>query len=215
MSKSKMNKRDMINFLYSHFRYNTMNSWNDSTSYAKNIKLHHISFPSQEIKDRAWDLLNVEETFDGFNDILRDFAEKYKYEWQIGTNGRSGGYLVLYQGYMKKSEYQRRCRDCGQKNFQKEANKCGRCGSDDMMDFEGIETGCYGGKSTGQGMDEHDWECWSVDDLRARVKLVKDFDKTCDKAVRAFINFCKEHKAEEETVMVSKKVMVAARVARV
>ncbi len=211
MSKSKMNKQDMIKFLSSHFRYSTMNSWNNFTSYAKNIKLRHISFPSKEIEDRAWKFLNVPAAFNDFNDILRDFAEKYKYEWQIASNGRSSGYLVLYQGYMKKSDYKRICRDCGQKNFQKEANKCGRCGSDDMMDFEGIETGCYGGKSTGQGMDEHDWECWSVDDLRARVKLVKDFDKTCDKAIKAFINFCKEHKAEEETVMVPKKIMVAVK----
>jgi len=31
-------QKAMVEFLSNHFRYNTMNSWNNSTSYANNIK---------------------------------------------------------------------------------------------------------------------------------------------------------------------------------
>lgn len=33
-------------------------------------------------------------------------------------NGRSGGYLVLYQGELKPSGYKSYCPRCGQKNYQ-------------------------------------------------------------------------------------------------
>ena len=203
-----MNKQQMINFLSGHFRYNTMNSWNASTSYAMNIKIHHVNFPDKETEGKAWEMINLPQAFWDFDKILRDFAERYRYEWQIGRNGRSSGYLVLYQGYMKKSEYKRYCQDCGQRNFRADTTECGKCGSKNMEDYEGIETGIWGGKSTDQGEGFSDWD---FDTLRKRVRLVKDFDKTCDKAVKAFIKFCQTHHVKEKTVMVPKKVMVAVK----
>ena len=32
------NRKEMVEFLTSHFRYNTMNSWNNSTSYAHSVE---------------------------------------------------------------------------------------------------------------------------------------------------------------------------------
>jgi len=34
--------KDMIDYLKNHFRYNTMNSWNRSTSYANNLKIYKV-----------------------------------------------------------------------------------------------------------------------------------------------------------------------------
>jgi hypothetical protein len=185
-----------------------MNSWNCSTSYAKNIKISQVKFPDNETKDRAYGLLDVDAAFREFNMILQMFAEKHNFEWQIGRNGRSGGYLVLYQGYAKKSDYKRCCHDCGQKNFNKAATECGCCHSDNMHDYEGMKTGMWGGRSTDQGEDFSDFD-WDMVALRDRVKLVKDFDKTCDKAVKSFIDFCKGHEATEEEIMVPKTIAVA------
>ena len=36
------NRNEMIAFLTNHFRYSTMNSWNQMTSYANNVKLHNL-----------------------------------------------------------------------------------------------------------------------------------------------------------------------------
>ena len=203
-----MSRKAMIEFLSYHFRYNTMNSWNGSTSYAKNIKINQVKFPDSATRDRAYELLDLDAAFREFNMILQMFAEKHHFEWQIGRNGRSGGYLVLYQGYAKKSEHKRICHDCGQKNFSKDTTECGHCHSDNMHDYEGMETGMWGGRSTDQGEDFSDFD-WDMTALRNRVKLVKEFDKACDMAVAAFISFCKTHKAKEEVVMVPKTIKVA------
>jgi hypothetical protein len=47
---------------------------------------------------KAYDFLEVEEAFFGVHQIIQDFAEDREHRWQIGFNGRSSGYLVLYQG---------------------------------------------------------------------------------------------------------------------
>jgi len=41
----KRYRETMGKFLRKHFRYNTMNSWNRSTSYANCIKLHNVDKP--------------------------------------------------------------------------------------------------------------------------------------------------------------------------
>jgi hypothetical protein len=50
--------------------------------------------------------------------LLEDFGEKHNWLWQAGVNGRSGGYVVLYQGGIKPSGYKSYCTHCGQKNYQ-------------------------------------------------------------------------------------------------
>ena len=39
--------------------------------------------------------------------------------------------------------------------------------------------------------------------------MVWDFDKTVEAAIQAFVMFCMENEADEETVMVAKKVNIA------
>jgi len=205
-SLKRLTRKEMIDFLSSHFRYNTMNSWNGCTSYARNVKIHNLKFPSREVEGRAYDLLGVGGAFDDVYLVLRDFAENHNYNWQIAFNGRSSGYLVLFQGYMKKSEYKTTCLSCGQKNYKEDTKVCGRCNSKKMVPYEGIETGMYGGRSTDQCVNFSEWD---TSTLRDRVKLVREFDQACENAVNAFINFCKEHTVADKVINVPKTIRVA------
>jgi hypothetical protein len=38
------------------------------------------------------------------NGLMNNFDEAHLFKWQVGTNGRSGGYIVLYQGGIKKGQ---------------------------------------------------------------------------------------------------------------
>ena len=49
----KRYRESMGKFLRKHFRYNTMNSWNRSASYANCIKLHYVNKPD-DIDNNTW-----------------------------------------------------------------------------------------------------------------------------------------------------------------
>lgn len=91
-------KKAIVEYLKSHFRYNTMNSWNNSTSYAHNIKIHHLEWESRELENRAFEMMELTEAYDDVNWILEEFATMYNYSFQIVFNGHNGGYLVLIHG---------------------------------------------------------------------------------------------------------------------
>lgn len=88
----------MTAFLRGHFRYHTMNSWNRSTSYANRVKLDRLAVPADKY-DLALDVLfggvQCPDWDDARDALTRRFAEETGFE--VGFNGRSGGYLVLYQ----------------------------------------------------------------------------------------------------------------------
>jgi ribosomal protein S27AE len=155
-------------------------------------------------------MLTVNDWFEesGVASIIRTFNIQNDYYWQIGTNGRSGGYFVLYTGGRKISEHKSACTRCGQRNF-KEAtpddNHCGRCGSDERVNgtFHEIFTNMSGTD------EDQDFEEWSACDLKDRVATVWDFDRTCEEAVRAFIAYSTSHKVEEEEIYVPKTINVA------
>lgn len=81
-----------------------MNSWNGCTSYACNLKITHLGLSSEEI-DKLFDLIQTQEFFDAMDTLKQDFAATHNYIWQAWMNGRSGGYLVLYQGELTPSGY--------------------------------------------------------------------------------------------------------------
>lgn len=94
-------REEMVSFLMNHFRYHTMSSWNRSTSYAHNIKVHgNIGLP-EDIKDSVYDMIFCQEWADHMSNFLDQFGYNSDDQWQIGTNGRSSGYLVLYQSKRK------------------------------------------------------------------------------------------------------------------
>lgn len=210
---SLRNRREMVNFLMNHSRYNTMNSWNNSTSYACNIKIYNLGLDAS-IRDKLYSLIETDEFWDSARELFDDFGQQHHYLWQVGTNGRSGGYLVLYQGFTKPSEHKSYCTHCGQKNFTsitENSNICGRCHTPSRVDYKKIpmSIGTYPGKST----DMHeDFEDWSMYDLRERVKLIMEFDKLADSLISLAVQMCKDYSIEDETYYIPKtrKVLVAA-----
>ena len=97
-------RADMTGFLKKHFRYHTMNSWNRSTSYACNLKIHRLGLDG-ECESKLFDMIDTQEFFDLRRALLDEFDRQHNYLWQAGMNGRSNGYLVLYQGELKPSGY--------------------------------------------------------------------------------------------------------------
>lgn len=89
------NRKEMISFLSKHFRYYTMNAWNGMLSYANNVKLHHLPIP-YELKSKAYAFLEAqcEQYMFAVDDLISDFTADTGYS--AGFNGRSGGYIVLY-----------------------------------------------------------------------------------------------------------------------
>lgn len=203
--KTPKTRAAMIQFLAGHFRYSTMNSWNGRSSYAANVKLRNLNIP-RELEDRAYEALEVEETFDNVRDVLREFAEAHDYRYQIGFNGRSGGYLVLYKGGRKVSDYKSFCQDCGQRNYktveETNGNKCGRCNSEARVNHTFMET-----FTSGEGIgtsDAGEMAEWSIDELRAEVKLAREFDAAVEAARVAFIETLRGSEVVEETYTVQK-----------
>lgn len=259
----------MIAYLGNHFRYDTMNSWNRGTSFARNIKVNRLTFPDHETCLRAFNLLSVEEAYGEFDEILREFVLRHEYAWQIGRNGRSGGYLVLYSGGRKDTGYKSYCPSCGQRNYKKvpswngqpetpedkfrayfrshrnwrdevyleqpevieiglpkerimkiiyeernlgdvysATSKCGVCGKPRVDYSSPVYTSYLDTETVGENCSE-DYSDWETISLKRLVNVVWDFDKTVDRAIRAFITFCEEHEAVEDYVMVRKPTMIA------
>lgn len=86
----------MVDFLKNHFRYNTMNSWNNSTSYANNVKVYNLGLTAEQL-DKAYEIVGKRyyELDEVIRDTIFDFREETGYD--VGFNGRCSGYIVLYQ----------------------------------------------------------------------------------------------------------------------
>lgn len=203
----KRSKKDMIEFLSSHFRYNTMNSWNRSTSYANNVKVYSV-IPN-ELTSKVFELMDVGDDFyEPINDIVRDWGEANEWEYQAGFNGRSGGYIVMYEGQRKLSGHKSVCTACWQRNFKTVEetgnNKCGRCGANSRINRDDLYViSTWPGRSIDMETDFEDWEMYS---LKRRVELVQSFDKMCDVIVLATINMALDCSVEEEIVMIPKTI---------
>lgn len=202
-------KKAMIEFLTNHYRYNTMNSWNSSTSYAHNVKVRNV-IPS-ELQDKVYELMDCEGFYDDLNSILEDFGMEHGHMWQAGFNGRSGGYLVMYEGYVEhkiifdfkdaKNYHGRDYADGYGWMSMAEAKKRG------LYKKEIKKIGTYPGRSIDMGEDFSDWD---IESLKERVKLVQSFDRMCDEVVNQTISMAKSNSVKEEefTVVKTRKVMV-------
>ena len=208
-------RKAMTDFLLGHFRYNTMNSWNQSTSYANNVKVYNLGLTKAQ-EDKVYAMLETSEFYTYINDMLNDFSAEHNHLWQVGFNGRSNGYLVLYQGYSKPSKFKSYCRICGQYNFsaveETGNNRCGRCGEEARINFlkAPIDIGCYPGRATDMGEDFEDWEMYQ---LRQRVKLVMEFDRLCDDILKAVADLLENYEVEEQNIMTPHTVKVLREVA--
>ena len=201
----------MADFLQSHFRYPTMNSWNRSTSYACNLKIHNLKLVT-EIADKLYDMICTQEFFSAQSALLAEFGEQHGYCWQAGMNGRSGGYLVLYQGEKRPSGYKSYCTNCGQRNYRLAADgncTCGVCGRPTRVNFSQthMQVVTYPGRGTDDG---EDFENWSMHALRERVKLVQELDQLADRMVELALRLTREAQVIEEEYFLpqTRKVLV-------
>lgn len=199
----KRSRKEMIAYLENHFRYNTMNSWNRSTSYACNMKLYNLGL-DRETEDKLWDLLDVPEFYERLHELIEDFNRQHNYLWQAGWNGRNNGYLVLYQGGTKPSGYRSYCTKCGQKNYTSVAEtgkRCGVCNEETRVDFikPPMRIFAYPGRSV--DMDE-DFEDWSLYALKQRTALVQEFDWLADNIVAEALYIAQTLSVEEQIVYI-------------
>lgn len=207
----KRSRAEMTAYLSGHFRYNTMNSWNRSTSYACNMKLYKLGL-DQETEDKLWDMIQVPEFYERLNERIEDFNWQHNYLWQAGWNGRSGGYLVLYQGGTKPSGYRSYCTKCGQKNYTSIAetgNWCGVCNEEARVDYIKPPMQIFSFPGRDVDMDE-DFEDWSLYELQQRTELVQEFDRLADDIVAEALYIAQNHSVEERTVYMPTTELVLA-----
>lgn len=107
----------MVAFLTGHFRYDTMRPWNRASSYAHCIKLHRLGLTSKQ-SDNAFEMLDTD-FWDEIREPIDDFTAYQDSRYTIGVNGRSGGYLVLYESRRELTGHLSYCPTCGQRNFTK------------------------------------------------------------------------------------------------
>ena len=203
----KRSRAEMTAYLSGHFRYNTMNSWNRSTSYACNMKLYKLGL-DRGTEDKLWDIIQVPE----FYERIEDFNWQHNYLWQAGWNGRSGGYLVLYQGGTKPSGYRSYCTKCGQKNYTSIAetgNWCGVCNEEARVDYIKPPMQIFPFPGRDVDMDE-DFEDWSLYELQQRTELVQEFDRLADDIVAEALYIAQNHSVEERTVYMPTTELVLA-----
>ena len=204
-SVDKNNREDMIDFLTKHFRYNTLNSWNQMTSYANDLKITHLELPS-EVVNRIFDAMDCENAYDEINNCIDEWNETHD-DYHVGFNGRSGGYLVLYNAETKPSEFKSYCPLCGQRNYKSVKDsgcRCGRCGAESRVDYT-MQPMTKSISYASIDQDE-DFEDWADMSLKERVEIVEDFDQLCDSIVHLAIELATDNAIVEETVMIPKKV---------
>lgn len=155
------NTKSMWNFLKEHFTYYTMNSWNRQRSIAHNVKLYNLALEGD------WTVAMRYLFDDGdagclqmfIDDEIRDFEDKYPY-YEVAQNGRSGGYLVIYEKH-------------GHGSILPEC----------VADYDTYEDFKEDVKSGWNNWNVKDFNR----ELRDAVEIVREFDKLCDR-LRDIVN---------------------------
>ena len=158
--------------------------------------------------------MDTQEFFYARNELLDEFGQRHQYQWQAAMNGRSGGYLVLYQGELKPSGYKSYCIHCGQKNYssvKETGNICGVCQNPSRVDYS--NTHMLVSKFSGRGTDDgEDFGEWTMYELKERVRLVQELDRLADCLVETAVYLAENFTVEDEEYLVPqvRKVLVPA-----
>lgn len=148
------NDKQMFNFLKDHYTYDTLNSWNGLKSIANCVKIYDLG-----LEGDCWNALKYLQQDDYFdvNSMLEDWEREHS-GYRLGFNGRSGGYIVMYNDDNNCSILPVSITYCN--------------------DYEEYKTYCkdyYGSVRDARG------------DLKYYTKLVQSFDKLCD-TIRDYVN---------------------------
>ena len=151
--------KSMWNFLHDHYHYHTMSSWNGMKSIAHNVKLYNLKL------DGDWTvaLQFLHDEMDTgclqmfIDDEIREFSRENP-GYVVGFNGRSGGYLVLYNS----DNYRTVLPDCVEQ----------------YDTYEDFKLDC---KDYGYRIKDYYRE------LREVTLVVREFDKLCDR-IRDLVN---------------------------
>jgi hypothetical protein len=138
--------KSMFNFLKDHYKYYTGNSWNRTRSIANNVKLYKLGLSGDWCTTLK---LLEDDDYDMINDMIRDWESSHP-GYSVGFNGRSGGYLVLYNR-------------AGSQSILPET-----LDYDSYEDYKADMKDYYGSVKANR------------DELVYYTKLVRDFDKLCD-----------------------------------
>ena len=160
---NKRNNKKMFEFLKEHETYYTMNSWNRTKSIANNVKVYNIGL--------NYDILKILETDNYFdvNQMIEAWEEDNK-RYRVGFNGRSSGYLVLYneEGYANVLDYV-------------------VTWADNYEEFKSI--------LKDDGMTLQDYH----DRLIEQVEIVQSFDLLCDN-IKELCLYMKDHYNEKKEI---------------
>lgn len=142
------NDKQMFNFLKNHFEYHTHNSWNHGQSIANNVKLHRLNLSGDWCV--AYNLLCNGE-YDTISYMIDDWRRCHP-GYEVYFNGRSGGYLVIYDA------------GCNGHILPDSILEC-----DDYDEYKSYCKEYFGSVKDNR------------EELVRFTKLVQDFDKLCDK----------------------------------
>lgn len=199
----KRSRKAMTEFLVNHFRYDTMNSWNGSTSWANNLKVHNVI--PRELQNKVFEMMECDDFYEDLNYLIREYDSENNYYLQAGFNGRSGGYLVMYEGHVEWKTIFTFEKPQGGRDY---ADGCGWMSIEEAKE-KGLyqkkirKVGTYPGRSV-DSYDESDYEEMSMGDLKEIVERVQRFDKLCDAIVAETIYMAENRDVEEEEYMVTK-----------
>lgn len=178
-TKGVISLSQKFKYIQNHFTYWTMNSWNGLKSIANNVKLYNLGL-TKEQEDKLWDLESADPYgyWDFINDCLRE--ECNCSGLNVGFNGRSSGYLVLYDT---------------------DANGCAVRG--DYWDYDSYKDWV---KDYAEGYDYRA----AQSDVRYMIEkdfdLVRSFDQLCDTMRENLIYMAENADIEEDTYTVTKTV---------
>ena len=160
------NAKSMFNYINNHFTYFTMNSWNQLKSIANNVKLYNLDLDGDYCNaiDFIFDECDSGSLQSQINDMIYDWEREHP-GYVLGFNGRSSGYLVIYN---KDRDGHTNCRS--------------------------IVPDCLLGYDTYKEWKASVKESWYdecikdyIPILRETTKVIRDFDKLCDE-LRLLVN---------------------------
>lgn len=165
---NKNNNKEMFEFLKDHFQYFTMNSWNREKSIANNVKVYNLG-----LDYKILDLLQHDDYFT-IDNIIEEWEVENK-GYKVWFNGRSGGYIVLYNDENNKSVLDYIIEDS--ENYEEFKERL---------------------KRNGLYLKEYQ------EDLIRQVDIVQSFDKLCDELLETCKDMLENCTIEEKEITVTK-----------